>query len=279
MMKTQFTFLPGLILLLTQLGLDSNPPESNLPIHFGHCLHAQESIRKYPYKNYGDRKEGIVKSLELVGGEKLELISATIENEEPLPKTPPSHYKLVFYSPDASHVRVVVREFEKLYRMEPLFKTYPAGLRLFAWPSQIPRDCGIPITKLLPIAEVTESAGEKIVPVLLYCDLPKDLNLRYRFCFEPQSAVNLLEYQIYESSSLTLVYSGTPQRGLPAEKEVCLPWDGKAQHNKVAKNGWYYLAIKATFKPVPGANPVQIKLNYQFYHYAEILKATSTVRK
>ena len=276
--RNRILFLLGILLLITQIWPGQYLPGRYLPNLFDSCLYAQDSKPKYPYENYGDRKEGIVKSRELVGGEKIELVSASVENNEST-STSPSHYNLVFYSPDTSHIRLVVREFENLYRMEPIFRTFPVGLRKFSWPSQIPLYYEIPIAKLSPFAEVVGSAGEKIIPVLIYNTEPKDINLRYRFCYVPQLAVSALEYTIYESNSLSLVYTGAPRKNLDKEKEECLDWDGKDKNNNMVKNGWYYWAIKVTFKPAPGENPVSINLNHQFYHYAEILKSTFTTKK
>ncbi len=271
-------FIVGIFLVVTQICPSQSLQGNYLSILFDSCLYAQDSKPKFPYENYGDRKEGIVKSKELVGGQKIELVSASIETEEPA-SISASHYNLAYYSPDSFRIRLVVREFENLYRMEPIFSTFPAGLRKFSWPSQIPLYYKIPITKLSPFAEVAGSAGEKIIPVLIYNTEPQDISLRYRFCYVPHLAVLVLEYEIYESNHLSPVYTGTPRRDLDKEKVECLDWDGKDKNNKMVKDGWYYWAIKVTFKPAPGGNPIIINLNHQFYHYAEILKTTVTAKK
>ena len=248
----------------------------DLCLSLANTIHAQ--TKEYPYSKYPDRKEGIVAQRQLVSGEKLVLVSAAIENSEPPPKLEPSTYRLGFYLEKRSRVEVIVREFENLYKMEPLRRDYEAGINVFAWPAEIPRNYDITIANLQPIGIVSGSGDERIVPVALFYDKPKNAELAYRFCFMPQQAIAVLEYKIYSSKSLEPIYTGT-MRDLVAEKRAYLRWHGKDQKNNIAINGLYNLYIEATFRPAPGGLAVKVSFKFQFYHFSEILNDDWTSRK
>ena len=112
-------------------------------------LYAQNT--KYPYKRYEDRKEGITKPRKLVAGdEKLELISALIENDESEPQEESQWYKLGFYLPNTARVKIVVNQIEKSYKMEPSKRDYSSGTYRFSWPSEIAKYYNIALHELLP---------------------------------------------------------------------------------------------------------------------------------
>jgi len=94
------------------------------------ALYAQNT--RYPFKEYADRKEGIIKKETLVAGEKLLLISAVIENREPLPAGNTSSCNLKFYLKNTARVSIEIWEYDKSYKMVPFLKSYPAGLTKFS---------------------------------------------------------------------------------------------------------------------------------------------------
>jgi len=258
-----------LLLLLIPLCPARDQAGKSVLLGSGDSLYAQTP--KYPYRKLDNRKEGIVKSKQLVGGERLVLVSAAIENDEAMPEENAAEYNLAFYLEDTSRMTVVVREFEKLYKMEPLKREYPSGLCRFSWPSEIPRYYGIGLQDLSPLAKVSGSGGRRIVPVVLFYAKPEIQNPSYRFCFVPHHSVSKLEYKIYQSSSLEPIYTGELS-DLRADKEACLRWPGKNQNNEIVTDGWYHLVVTVTFKPRPGTPPRRGTSKYQFYHYAGILK-------
>ncbi|MCI0694709.1 hypothetical protein L0337_22225 [candidate division KSB1 bacterium] len=265
------------VLLPLSSGVDLTQPGMSLALNWESTVYAQTTA-KYPYKTYGNRKEGIIKSRQLVAGEQIVLVGASIENNEPAPQPEGADYKLAFYLEGASGVEIVVREFEKLYKMAPLRTEYPAGLSTFAWPSEIPRYYGIAIPHLFPLATVAGTDGERIVPVMLFCAAPKDTALIYRFCFVPLKTVSVLQYKIYFTGSLQPAFSGT-LRDLEADRQAYLRWAGKDQNSRPVRNGLYTLVLEPTFKPLPGEQAVKVTSTYEFYHYAEILKSNSAVRQ
>ncbi|MGH7455276.1 MAG: hypothetical protein ACRENG_28235, partial [bacterium] len=86
-------------------------------------LYAQDT--RYLFKEYADRKEGIVRKEQLVAGEKLFIISLAVENREPLSSANASAYNLKFYLKDTSRVSIEIWEYDKFYKMEPLVRSYP----------------------------------------------------------------------------------------------------------------------------------------------------------
>lgn len=276
MSKNRTAAIFALALLPSLIGFELNPFERRFFLKWGNSLYAQNPT-KYPYKNYENRKEGIIKSRQNVAGEQLVLVAAAIENNEPAPQPEAAEYKLAFYLEDSSKLEIVVREFEKLYKMEPLRTQYPSGVRTFAWPAVIPRYYGLAIPHLFPLASVAGTDGERIVPVVLFYAAPKDTALIYRFCFVPLKTVSVLQYKIYPTGSLQPVFAAT-LRGLEADRHAYLRWAGRDQNNRPARNGLYTLILEATFKPLPGEQAVKVTSTYKFYHYADILKSKNFVR-
>jgi hypothetical protein len=243
---------------------------------WGSLLYAQTP--QYPYKRYENRKEGLVRSKQFVAGEKLVLLSAAIENNEAMPKTSFDKYRLVFCLPETSQVKILVREFEKVYkdvkmeyRMEPLQNEYPAGTNQFSWPAEIPLYYKLTIDDLVPLATAPGSEFDTIVPLLLFYAAPMNSAVSYRFCFFPLQTINVLEYKIYRANPLALIYSDK-LRDLPGEQKIHLRWPGKDQNNKPAGSGLYNLVIEATFRALPGTNAKKLTTTYQFYHDIEIIK-------
>lgn len=235
----------------------------------GDQLYAQ--IPEYPYKRYQDRKEGIVQPRQQVAGEKLVLVSATIESSESAKEENNPNYNLAFYLDDTLQVKVVVQEFLNSYRMEPLQRKYPPGLNQFSWPSEIPRHFEIGIRDLSPLAEVLGSGGQRIVPVLLFDMEPTKPVVAYRFCFVPLRAINMLQYRLYPMNSLEFIYTDI-RKDLAVEEKFCIYWNGKNIANKTVNDGLYNLVIEATFKAHPGEMVGKVTSKYLFYHRAEILK-------
>jgi len=227
---------------------------------------------------YENRKEGLVKSKQLVAGESLVLLSAAIENNEAMPKISFEKYHYVFSLPEASRVKILVREFEKVYhkekleyRMEPLQIEYPSGVNQFSWPAEIPRYYELTVDDLVPRATATGSEFEMIVPLLLFYAAPMNSAVSYRFGFFPLQTISVLDYKIYRAKPLELVYSAK-LRDSRGEERAYLRWPGKNQNNQPMSSGLYNLVIEATFRPLPGTNAKKLTTTYQFYHDAEIMK-------
>ncbi|MGH7456581.1 MAG: hypothetical protein ACRENG_34855, partial [bacterium] len=227
---------------------------------------------------YENRKEGIVKSRQLVAGESLVLVSAIIENGETTLTTASPDYKLAFCLEGSSKLEIQVREFEKLYKMVPLRTEYPSGVSTFAWPAAIPHFYKIEIPHLFPLATVARTDGQKIVPVVLFSVAPKSGELAYRFGFVPLKSISVLNYKIYRVGSLELIYSGV-LRDIAQDTHAFLRWPAKDQNNKPVRSGLYKLFIEATFRPLlPGEQAKKVASTYEFYHYADLLKSNNLAR-
>ena len=236
---------------------------------------------EYPYKRYTDtkphRKEGITKRRELVSAEaKIELISAIIENPESAHTYENITYNLGFYLPEDIRAKVVVKEFEQSYQMELVKRDFVFGLFQFSWPSEIARYYDITLNDLFPLAKVLPSGSQKIIPVVLYTQTPRELEISYRFGIVPYSAVSVLEYSIYHTESLELIYSAI-LGDLRADREVSIDWNSRDQENNKVQNGQYDLVIEATFKPSPGTPAFKVTSTYHFYHYSDLLKELSGI--
>jgi hypothetical protein len=162
--------------------------------------------------------------------------------------------------------------------MEPLRTSFPAGPSLFPWSAEIPRYYGIAIHQLLPLAKAAGNNGERIVPIVLFYEQPKNRELIYRFGFVPQQAVTVLNYKIYPAGSTAPIYSAT-LRDLEAEQRAEVRWQGRDQNNKPARNGPYVLWLEATFRALPGEQGRKVTTTYEFYHHADILRSKWVVRK
>lgn len=229
-------------------------------------LYAQDN--KYPYKQYDDRKEGIVRNGKLVAGEKLALVAAVIANHESSPQNGVNQYHLGFYLKAPAKLSIEVREFEKRYKMEPLEKDWKSGLQQFAWSAEIPRYYDIGLKDLFPLAKISGSLKTQIVPVLLYHLKPQFSEVSYNFYFVAQDEISVLVYKIYDSQTETprLVYADT-LRDLRAHERISVRWRGKDRNNLAVKSGWYSLFLEASFKLRP-----LVVSEYQFYHHAGLLQ-------
>ncbi len=276
MVKIGLPQLIGMALLLNPIFAEQNLLKTAVSLGLENRLYAQ--TLQYPYKKYENRAEGLVKSRQLVEGEKLELLSAAIENNEAMPKAGVDKFHLAFCLQGTSRVKIIVREFEKVYkdvkmeyRMVPLQNQYPSGTNQFSWPAEIPLHYKLTIDDLVPLATAPGSEFDTIVPLLLFYAAPMNSAVSYRFCFFPLQTVSGLEYKIYRANPLEPVYSDK-LRDLPGEQKIYLRWPGKDQSNKPAGSGLYNLVIAATFRALPGTNAKKMTATYQFYHDAEIMK-------
>ena len=226
--------------------------------------------QKYPYTDYVDRKEGIVTSQKLVAGEKLDLISASVENEEPFPGKNASACNLGFYLPESARVAILVRELEKLYQLEPKRRDYSTGISRFSWPSDILQFYGLTLKDLLPLGRIYSAGSEWIIPIILFYQRPTSNQLRYSFCFLPRSSVTRLAYAIYRSGSAVEVYANT-LGGIHAGDKARISWDGRDKNNVAQQSGPYELLVKATFNPSPGKPAQVVTSKYRFYYHAGLL--------
>ena len=266
MTKHQKNLALGLALMVSLVRGTQHLPEAVL---FGDAesdLYAQDN--KYAYKLYDDRKEGIIKSNQLVAGERLVLVAAAIANNEPLLQQNGTQYHLGFYLEDSAKLNIAVWEFEKRYKMEPLESKWNSGPQQFAWPSEIPRHYNIAINDLFPLAKIAGSRNRKIVPVLLYYSKPQGAAVSYYFYFVAQDEVSMLAYKIYDTQAETprLVFADT-LNDLRAHERISVRWHGTDRNNLAVKSGWYSLLLEAKFK---ARSPVTSE--YQFYHHAGLLQ-------
>ncbi len=225
---------------------------------------------KYPYQNYGDRREGIVPKRRLVAGERLDLIAAQIENLERVPTgLTPNRYKLGFYLIDSTRLKIEVREFEHSYKMQPTREIYPPGLNVFAWPSEIPMYYGIVLANLLPISVDRKPEGNTIVPIILYYNRPYNSEMRYIFSFEAYKPISVLEYKIVDTHE-RLIFT---KRLQDLREIIHLHWNGRDLNNVPVASGVLRLNVRACFRPPPGASVSPcITLNYKFYHVPDLLR-------
>ncbi len=270
-------------ILVNFLSIDEYPSCAIIAIKISTEAFAQET--KYPLEKYHDRIEGIAKPPKLVAGEKLFLISATIEHEEPMPaekKMP--HYNLRFHLEDSARIKIEVWEYDKpphgySYKMEPLRRIYAAGHNDFTWPSTISLYYQIGLHDLLPLAKTLDSSRSIILPVALYHTTPDIKGMSYSFCFIPTKTVDTLEYKIYNTQTAKLVNDGI-LTGLLKDNKFYIRWDGKDRNQRIPGNGLYELILTATFRSPRGLKkmPPVITSN-QFYHYAGYLKLTEVMER
>ncbi len=236
----------------------------------GHNLYAQEP--RYPYREYRDRKEGIIEDIEFVSGQKLVLISANIENQEPKPGKLPGLYYLGFYLNKPARLNIEVKENRKSYLMRPSQQVYSRGPNIFAWPSKISAYYKISLMDLFPLVESYDSEISTIIPIALFYKKPTNKELVYNFCFIPQSKIKVVEYKIYSLTSNELVASGK-LNDLEMDKEFYIQWNSTDRRNANVSDGDYLLNIKSFFEPPLGSTfSPPVTLNYKFYHYAELLR-------
>jgi hypothetical protein len=234
------------------------------------ALYAQNT--RYPFKEYADRKEGIIKKATLVAGEKLLLISAVIENREPLPAGNISSYHLKFYLKNTGRVSIEIWEYDKSYKMEPFLRSYPAGLTKFQWPAEIPQYFDIALKDLFPLAKTLDSGPTTYLPIVFYYNNPELKGQYYSFGFIPLKSIDTLEYKFYKFQSTALVHSGK-LRDLKKDQKLFIQWNGKGQNNRPFDSGLYTLVITSTYKPRPGVRPAPpVTTKYQFYHDLSLLE-------
>ncbi|HEX9653918.1 MAG TPA: hypothetical protein VGA99_09410 [bacterium] len=227
---------------------------------------------QYPYKQYEDRKEGIITNRRLVAGEKLVLVSAAIVNDEKAPAGKPQRYSLGFYLPNKSRLNVALREYNKSYKVELLQNDYPKGIFRYSWPAEIPTYYDIDLHGLHPLVRVSEPGSQKIVPVVLFFEQPQGARVNYRFGFIPSQDINVAEFNLYPSGVLEPIYSGTIN-DLAADKDFYINWPGITHQNRMAKSGLYTLVVTATFKPRPGTPAPTVTSKYEFYHGSNLFKS------
>lgn len=265
--KCGFKF-SGFLVLVYLLDLGSGAPSG---FGLANPLYAQP---KYPYKKYENRKEGIIANRrQLVAGERLVLISAAIENLELSENVEKSEaYNLGFYLKEPARVKIVVREFDKNYKMEPLKKDYSSGPASFPWPSTIPQHYNIALQDLHPFGEIRDSQEKFIIPIVLFYNEPRNLGVNYRFGFIPYKTVSILKYNIYRFANKELIYSGE-LTNIPSETTTFLQWNGQDLQNNDAASGLFVLNVQATFRPAPGSvNFRTVTLNFNFYHFPDLFE-------
>ena len=238
----------------------------------------QAQTPTYPYKKYNNRKEGLVPKKTLVAGEKLVLISSSLENQETIPPNI-SSYSLGFYLEDSAKLKLEVREFNHYYKMEPLQDKYQPGIQTFSWPSEIPNYFHINLVDLFPLARISGAGILKIVPIVLYYENPKSNDLIYRFGFIPNNTIKELEYSIYKSDEDKPVFTGT-LKDLISERIFHIQWNSKDNQNHPVPSGLLILNIKATFRSTPGSEVKKVvTLNYQFYHVVDFFRQKKFSKK
>ncbi len=264
----------------------SFPPGKDLTFIITTELYAQEQKPPYithPIKTFSDRAEGFIKPSEEDSTydnstERIELISATIQNSEPIPAEAFSKYSFIFYLKDSSLVKLHVSELEKLYNLDVFPKNFPPGFNKFILPSQIPLQYNISLSRLFPLAEISGSHGQTIVPVMLSYKKPKITKVVYRFCFISYQQISNFKYKVYQADQIKLVYSDSLQ-DLRANELIYLSWHEKNDKKMTFSSGLYNLFVEATFQPLSDTRPTKenvqkvkpkvISKNYQFYHYAD----------
>lgn len=241
-------------------------------------LHAQP--QKYEYKVYENRKEGVTKSSELVAGEKLVLLGASLSPQDSLfqSRVSATDFHLRFCLNSAARFRIRVRELQTSYQMEPLKRQYAAGQNAFSWPSEIIAYYNIATDALLPLAKVPQAGLAKVVPILLSQDTTAAKNLHYRFVFLPRRDVREITYKIYNLDTKELIYSRT-LRDYVANQKIILSWDGKKADGQPVVSGRYAIIVKVAFQRAPGASEETITNDgFEFYHCADLIRAGFSAR-
>lgn len=223
----------------------------------------------YPYKQYDDRFEGIKEKKELVGGERVILLSASIDNIE-FSNAEPQLYNLAFFLNDSAEVALEVWEHKKSYAMKPFIKTYPPGPALFSWPADIANFYHIDSKNLSPLARTLGTGQSIIVPVLLYSNSNATRGDGYTFCFRFEMAVDSVRAKIFQNITLELMHSKNHQY-IDKNQMLCIKWNGKNLEKELAEDGLYTLVLMTYPRPrlsdPRNKPPVSITRKFQFYHY------------
>lgn len=237
----------------------------------------QAQDERFQYQRYENRKEGIVNRKELIAGEKLVLISASIENNEKLDNNrEPEKLNLDFCINDSVKIKIQVREFEHNYLMVPLNENYGKGKHTFQWPAEIANFYKITHQEMLPLGMVKSNHSKKIVPMMIYNSKPKNLTVVYKFSFYPHQTIFQLKYYIYGSNINQPIFSDE-RKNLIKDEIFDLRWNGRDTYDQPAPNGQYNLFVEATFQPAFGSvNYRKIPLTFQFDHFANFLKLKAT---
>jgi len=234
-------------------------------------LYAQN--KKYPFKEYANpnRMEGIQRE-QLVAGERLLIISATIESSESLPAGNISSYNLKFYVKDRAQVSIDVWEYDKSYEMAPFLKAYPAGLAKYSWPPEIPLYFKIALKDLCPIAKTVDERLPIYLPIALYYTNAELRGQFYNFGFIPLKSITTLEYAFYSLSSTHPVHSGR-MKDIRKDQKIFIQWNGTDLSNRMMDSGLFELVITATYIPKPGTKQrAPITTKYRFYHQRDLLE-------
>jgi hypothetical protein len=224
----------------------------------------------FPFRQYPDRREGIVPDREPVSaGARFDLISAYIENAEEKPGENSKYYNLGFYLGEASDVNVEVNEYKIRYKMEPLKIHYSSGFNTFRWPAKIPAALDIDLKKLKPLAKTIQSSRMRVVPIVLFYSKPLIDELKYTFALISKSSLIKMNYKIFESRTLNIVYSGE-LKDFAANEMITINWDAKDANQNRVESGLYILNTEAIYPGPPGRGAQAVTNNFEFYHSAKI---------
>jgi hypothetical protein len=220
---------------------------------------------RYRYQKWEDRWEGIQAGYQ-AGGERLELISATIRADLPVAKKPQKLF--VRFSLDKPlNIAITVRAPEENYWMEPIdetgrknFKGRP-GLNRFSWDGRVVRYLKKTAKDLYALAAIARAGPVRtLVPVLLYdsSPLPETLKVQgYEFTFLPNADVDI-NYEIKAPDGKPLISDDL--KGMPRDHMFTIPWESKD-----FEDGEYQLVINASFpvRDKPPMKPQPDKLMFQ----------------
>ena len=217
------------------------------------------------YQDRGDRHEGIDKGFPV--SDRVELISATIDHNEPLSQIP-DQYKLKFFLSQKVPVFVRVREIDNKYnywldKLQPRNGWQQGFNNEFQWPTQeVIKRKQIRLDDLGAVAQLDtadSSLDMKVAPVILFSSqLPNRIS-EYSFTFKVGRKADVT--CSFSKDSGTSPSLATQSFLVIGQRPRTVSW--RAVN---ANEGWYRLSISVIYKN----NSQKVDQIVRFYHRATI---------
>lgn len=217
------------------------------------------------YKDRGDRYEGI-KGFPV--SDRIELLSAMVDYEEPTGQMPP-YFKIKFFLKKRTSVFVTVRETNNrrnywLDRIRPSTNWQSGFANEFSWPTDDVirplKDIGLyDLSGLARLEKDDPSVDVRVAPCILFYSQPPARVDRYIFGFRLSQRADV-DWLISrdEKNAPTLDRASFKMPGRVAR---VIRWDASQ-----AKDGWYRLKITVIFS----SNGKEVNQIVRFYHRAVV---------
>ena len=217
------------------------------------------------YKDRGDRYEGI-KGFPV--SDRIELLSAMVDYEEPTAQMPP-YFRLKFFLKKRTSVFVTVRETNNrhnywLDRIRPQMNWQSGFANEFSWPSdEVIRPLkDIRLSDLSGLARLEKddpSVDIRVAPCILFHSQPPTRIEGYIFGFKLSQRADVDWVITRDESNAPLLDRGSFK--MPGRVARVIKWNASQ-----AKDGWYRLKITVIFS----SNGKEVNQLVRFYHRAAV---------